>query len=102
MYGVPFGRRPTLIEFGQGLVQNAILADRARNSHDPLALAAAFRRHLSVARDWSHNDANPLSDGDQSYLEGSIPGAPGNVVLAVWCDGWELNLLLNEAVPLSI
>lgn len=71
--------------------------ERALSSGDPVAAKAAHRRLLSVATDWAANDADPLSDGDQSALQGSLPESPGRVVVEVWCRGWEINALLGNA-----
>jgi hypothetical protein len=64
---------------------------------DIAAIRAYHRRRLSVATDWAANDADPLSDGDQSLLNADISGSPGAVLLDVWCVGWEINVLMSEA-----
>ena len=69
-----------------------------RNDH--LAIRDFHRRRLSVATDWAANDADPLSDGDQSALNADIPGSPGEDILNIWCVGWEINLLMSEAPAL--
>lgn len=92
----------SLLEFANKLVADEIRADRLRYGRDHIAMAAALCRRLAVATDWAHNDTNPLSDGDQCILDGTIPNAPGNIVLHVWCDGWEINMLLDDSVPLQV
>lgn len=67
---------------------------------DLLATRAEMRRRLAPATDWAENDANPLSDGNQSLLDGNVPGSPGQALLAVWCQGWEINVLLSDAPAL--
>lgn len=64
---------------------------------DPRLAKAEHRRLLSAATDWVANDADPLSDGDQSALRGEYPGEPGRIVNEVWCRGWEINTLLSDA-----
>lgn len=62
-----------------------------------LAIRALHRRRLSIATDWVANDADPLGDGDQSALNADVPGSPGELLLNIWCIGWEINLLMSEA-----
>ena len=84
-----------------GFIQNQGPGDIQREIDllrgDQIAIRTFHRQRLSIATDWAANDADPQSDGNQSALNADIPGSPGEVLLSVWCVGWEINLLMSEA-----